>query len=156
MWFFFIFIFLSITQVVKSQCHNLLSQKLDSIDMIPYVMYDKAVFSVKSGITSYVKLSDVSYKTKLAFLIQSQDLGDTLKVSLITLNRQVLAKKLITRDDYILRYQPMKKTENYFLMIETKLVLDDEKKPIKGCYAIAILERVSKKPFKSIQKIEWK
>ena len=64
------------------------------------------------------------------------DLGDTLKVSLITLNRHVLTKKLITKDDYMLRYQPMKKTENYFLMIETKQVLDEEKRAIKDNFFI--------------------
>ena len=153
--FLFLTLFL-ITNTLYSQCFDLLSNKLDSIDIIPYVLYDKVVFQVKSGQTTYVKLNDVSYKTKLAFLFQSKDLGDTLKVSLITLNSHVLTKKIITKDDYMFRYQPMKKTENYFLMIETKQVLDEEKRVIKGCYGIAILERVTKKPFKSLQKIEWK
>ena len=153
---FLFFTFFLITNSAFSQCFDLLSNKLDSTDIIPYILYDKVVFEVTSGKTSYVKLLDVKYKTKLAFLFQSKDLGDTLKVSLVTLNRKVLASKLITRDDFYLRYQPMNRTENYFLIVETKPVLDEEKKPIKGCYGIAILERVTKKPFKSLQKIEWK
>jgi len=136
-----------------SQCHDLLSTKLENIEMIPYALYDKVVFQMKPGQTSYVKLNNVSYKTKLAFLFQSKDLGDTMRVSLITLNRKLLATKLITNDDCILRYQPVRKTENYFLKIESKSNSDSIN---IGCCGIAILERVIKKPFKSIQKIDWK
>jgi hypothetical protein len=126
------------------------------MEILPYVLYDKVVYHVKSGTVTYIKISDVSYKKKLAFVFQSENLGDTLKVKLITLNRKVLTKKNITKDDCIMRYEPMKKTENYFLMIESKPILDENNKPIMGCYGIAILERVTKKPFKSVQKIQWK
>jgi hypothetical protein len=126
------------------------------MEILPYILYDKLVYDVQSGKSFYVKISDISYKTKLAFLFQSENLGDSLDVSLITLNWKVLSKKIITKDDFIIRYEPMKKSENYFLVIKSKPILDDFGKPISGCIGIAILERVTKKPFKSIQKIEWK
>lgn len=153
---FLLTLFLFISNLSFSQCFQLLSDKLDSMEILPYILYDKVVSHVKSGTVTYIRLNDVSYKTKLAFVFQSEDLGDTLKVKLITLNRKVLSKKNITKDDCIFRYEPMKKTENYFLMIETKPVLNEDNKAIMGCYGIAILERVTKKPFKSLQKIEWK
>jgi hypothetical protein len=153
--FLFLTLFL-ITNTLYSQCFELLSNKLDSIDIIPYALYDRVVYDVESGKSFYVKISDVSYKTKLAFLFQSENLGDSLDVSLITLNWKVLAKKIITKDDFILRYEPVKKSENYYLMIKSKPILNDIGKPISGCVGIAILERVTRKPFRSIQKIEWK
>ena len=153
--FLFLILFL-ITNTSYSQCFELLSNKLDSIDIIPYALYDRVVYDVESGKSFYVKISDVSYKTKLAFLFQSENLGDSLDISLITLNWKVLAKKIITKDDFILRYEPVKKSENYYLMIKSKPILNDIGKPISGCVGIAILERVTRKPFRSIQKIEWK
>jgi hypothetical protein len=153
---FLLIFFLFISNLSFSQCFQLLANKLDSIDIIPYALYDKLMYDVESGKSFYVKISDVSYKTKLAFLFQSENLGDSLDVSLITLNWKVLSKKIITKDDFILRYEPMKKSENYFLVIKSKPILNDVGKPISGCIGIAILERVTKKPFKSIQKIEWK
>lgn len=153
---FLLTLFLFISNLSFSQCFQLLANKLDSIDIIPYALYDKLMYNVQSGKSFYVKISDVSYKTKLAFLFQSENLGDSLDVSLITLNWKVLSKKIITKDDFILRYEPMKKSENYFLVIKSKPILNDVGKPISGCIGIAILERVTKKPFKSIQKIEWK
>lgn len=153
---FLLTLFLFISNLSFSQCFQLLANKLDSIEFLPYILYDKLVYDVKSGKSFYVKISDVSYKTKLAFLFQSENLGDSLDVSLITLNWKVLSNKIITKDDFILRYEPMKKSENYFLVIKSKPILNDVGKPISGCVGIAILERVTKKPFKSIQKIEWK
>ena len=153
--FLFLTLFL-ITNTLYSQCFELLSNKLDSIDIIPYALYDRVVYDVESGKSFYVKISDVSYKTKLAFLFQSENLGDSLEISLITLNWKVLAKKIITKDDFILRYEPMKKSENYYLMIKTKKTLNEIGEIISGCVGIAILERVTRKPFRSIQKIEWK
>ena len=153
--FLFLILFL-VTNTLYSQCFELLSNKLDSIDIIPYALYDRVVYDVESGKSFYVKISDVSYKTKLAFLFQSENLGDSLDVSLITLNWKVLTKKIITKDDFILRYEPVKKSENYYLMIKSKPILNEIGKPISGCVGIAILERVTRKPFKSIQKIEWK
>jgi hypothetical protein len=153
---FLLLFFLFISNLSFSQCFQLLANKLDSVEILPYILYDKLMYDVKSGKSFYVKISDVSYKTKLAFLFQSENLGDSLDVSLITLNWKVLSKKIITKDDFILRYEPMKKSENYFLVIKSKPILNDVGKPISGCLGIAILERVTKKPFKSIQKIEWK
>jgi hypothetical protein len=151
-----VLLFIFITNMSFGQCLNLLASKLDSMDIIPYVLNDKITKEVKSGQTSYVKLDDVAFKTKLSFLIQSSDLGDTLTVSFITLNRYILAQKKITNQDCILRYEPLKNTQNYFLKIETKPVLDEFKKPITGCYSIAVLERVTRLPFRTIQNIEWK
>jgi hypothetical protein len=153
---FLLTLFLFISNLSFSQCFQLLANKLDSIDIIPYALYDKLMYDVESGKSFYVKISDVSYKTKLAFLFQSENLGDSLDVSLITLNWKVLSKKIITKDDFILRYEPMKKSENYFLVIKSKPILNDVGKPISGCIGIAILERLTKRPFKQIQKIEWK
>lgn len=153
---FLLLFFLFISNLSFSQCFQLIANKLDSMEILPYILYDKLVYDVQSGKSFYVKISDISYKTKLAFLFQSENLGDSLDVSLITLNWKVLSKKIITKDDFIIRYEPMKKSENYFLVIKSKPILDDFGKPISGCIGIAILERVTKKPFKSIQKIEWK
>jgi hypothetical protein len=153
---FLLTLFLFISNLSFSQCFELLANKLDSMEILPYILYDKLMYDVESGKSFYVKVSDVSYKTKLAFLFQSENLGDSLDVSLITLNWKVLSNKIITKDDFILRYEPMKKSENYFLVIKSKPILNDVGKPISGCIGIAILERVTKKPFKSIQKIEWK
>ena len=154
---FLLTLFLFISNLSFSQCFQLLANKLDSIDIIPYALYDKLMYDdVKSGESLHVIISDVSYKTKLAFLFQSENLGDSLDVSLITLNWKVLSKKIITKDDFILRYEPMKKSENYFLVIKSKPILNDVGKPISGCIGIAILERLTKRPFKQIQKIEWK
>lgn len=138
--------------VTKSQCFNLLSTKLDNIEKLPYSLIDKRVYDIKSGNIYSVKLSNISYKTKLAFLVQSFGVKDSVDVTLTTLNRRVLAKKLLTNEDCILRYEPFKKTENYFLLI--KIPYSQEKKI--GCIGILILERVTKKPFTKIQKIEWK
>lgn len=139
-----------------SQCFELLSNKIDSMEIIPYYLHDKLVDEVESGNTVVITISDVEYKSKRFFLFQQSDLGDTLDVALMTLNKKVLARKYITKDDYILRCDPFWKSGNYFLVITTKKKLDDINKPVIGCLGIAILERLTKRPFKKIQKIDWK
>jgi len=126
------------------------------MDIIPYGLREKSVYNIPSGKTISLKIRDVKYKSKFAFLFQWHDLGDTMDVTLITLNWKVLARKTITKDDYILRYEPFKKSENYFLIVTTKVKLDSNKKPLTGCLGMAVLERLVKRPFKQIQKIGWK
>jgi hypothetical protein len=153
--FFFILFFTCL--VGQSQCYELLENRLEQTGEIPYSMVDKLVLDVKSGRTISIKVRNVEYKTKLGFIFQSTNIGDTLDVSLITLNRKVLARKKITKDDDFLRYDPFRKSENYFLIVETKAVIDtSNKKPLTGCLGIAVLERVKRKALKKVQKIEWK
>jgi len=153
--FLFLILFF-ISNISFSQCFELLSVKLDSTENVPYGLHGKAVYSIPSGRTISLKVNDVKYKSKLAFLFQWYDLGDTIDVSLITLNWKILAKKTLTKNDCILRYEPFKKSENYFLIVTTRVKLGDNKKPLTGCLGMAILERLTKRPFKQIQKIEWK
>jgi hypothetical protein len=149
-------LFSFISNLAHSQCYELLSNKLDSTENLPYGLHEKAVYSIPSGKTISLKIRDVKYKSKFAFLFQWHDLGDTMDVTLVTLNWKVLARKTITKNDFILRYEPFKKSENYFLIVTTKVKLDSNKKPLTGCLGMAILERLTKRPFKKIQKIEWK
>ena len=149
-------VFCLIFGTAHSQCFELLSNKIDSMEIIPYYLIDKLEYTVESGKTIVVTVSSVEYKSKLFFLFQQSDLGDTLDVSLMTLNKKVLARKYITKDDYILRCDPFWKSGNYFLLITTKKKLDDTNQPVIGCLGIAVLERLTKRPFKKIQRIDWK
>ena len=151
----FIFFFFFLTHTLFGQCHQLLSDRLYSISDIPYLLVENFVFDVKTGETVAVKIKNVAYKTKLGFIFETHDVGDTLKVSLITLNRKVLASKIITKNDYFFRYEPFRKSDNYFLIIKSKPILDEYNKPKNGCIGIAVVERVKKKAFKKLQKIEW-
>jgi hypothetical protein len=152
----FTIIFSFIFNLAHSQCYELLSNKLDSTENVPYGLYEKSTYNIPSGKTISLKVRNVKYKSKLAFLFQWSDLGDTIDVSLITLNWKVLARKTLTKNDCILRYEPFKKSENYYLIVTTKVKLDSNKKPLTGCLGMAILERLTKRPFKQIQKIDWK
>ena len=153
--FLFLILF-SISNISYSQCFELLSEKLNNLDILPYVLYNKIVYESTSGKTLYIKLDDLAFRTKLIFILQSNNLGDSLDVSLVTLNNKILNSKIITKQDCTLRCDPLKKTENYFLIVKSKPVLDEFKRPISGCLGIAVLERVKKRPFKTMQKIEWK
>lgn len=153
--FLFLILF-SISNISYSQCFELLSEKLNNLDILPYVLYNKIVYESTSGKTFYIKLDDLAFRTKLIFILQSNNLGDSLDVSLVTLNNKILNSKIITKQDCTLRCDPLNKTENYFLIVKSKPVLDEFKRPISGCLGIAILERVKKRPFKKIQKIDWK
>lgn len=149
-----LFVFL-ITLASKGQCYELLNKRLENIGDIPYVMVENFVLDVKTGQTIGVKIRNVAYKTKLGFIFDSYELGDTLDIGLYTLNRKLLTSKKITKDDYFLRYDPFRKSENYFLIIKTPLRLDSTKRPIVGCVGISVVERVKRKAFKKLQKIEW-
>ena len=151
----FTFILFLVTHLSNSQCFEKLNARLDSIDDIPYVMEEKFVFDVKSGKLLFIKVKNVFYKTKLGFIFQSHNLGDTLDVTLMTLNKKILTRKKITNNDYFLRYEPFRKSENYFLSVQTKTQLDSNKRVIEGCLGVVIVERVSKKAFKSVQNIKW-
>lgn len=150
--FFLFSLFLLISGLVKAQCFSILSNKLETLETIPYSLVDKRVYDIESGKIYSVKISNVQFKSKLAFLIQTYGVADSIDVTLTTLNRKVLAKKIIKNDDCILRYEPFKKSENYFLLI--KIPTSKEKQ--KGCLGLLILERVTKRPFKKVQKIRWK
>jgi hypothetical protein len=154
--FFLFLILFFISNISFSQCFELLSNKLDSTKNIPYGLHEKSVYDIPSGKSISLKIYDVKYKSKFVFLFQWYDLGDTIDVTLITLNWKVLARKTLTKNDCILRYEPFKKSEDYFLIVTTKVKLGDNKKPLTGCLGMAILERLTKRPFKQIQKIEWK
>lgn len=150
--FLFVFIFLIISEFCKSQCFSQLSSELDKLEKIPYSLMDKRVYDIESGKTYCIKLSRIPYRTKLGFLIQTDGVSDSIDVTLTTLNRKILAKKLITNKDCILRHEPFKKTENYFLLI--KIHFSKEKQ--KGCLGLLILERITKRPLGRVQKIRWK
>jgi len=145
-------LFFLISDLVQSQCFDILSKRLENLETIPYSLVDKRVYDIESGKTYSVKISNVQFKTKLGFLIQTNGVTDSIDVTLTTLNRKVLARKIIKNDDCILRYEPFKKSENYFLLIKVPSSKDKQ----KGCLGLLILERVTKKPFKRIQKIRWK
>ena len=153
--FLFLMLFL-VTNTLYSQCFELLSKRLDSIENIPYGLHEKSVYDVPSGKSISIKIYDVKYKSKFAFLFQWHNLGDTMYVTLMTLNKKILARKTITKNDCILRYEPFRKSENYFLIVTTGVKLDEDKKPLTGCLGMLILERLTKRPFKKIQKIDWK
>jgi len=125
---------------------------LEDLENIPYSLVDKIVYDVESGKTYSVKISNVQFKTKLGFLIQTYGIDDSIDVTLTTLNRKVLSRKIIKNDDCILRYEPFKKSENYFLLI--KIPFSKEKQ--KGCLGLLIMERITKRPFSKVQKIKWK
>jgi hypothetical protein len=144
------------SQLVYSQCSEILNSVLDTIGIIPYALVDKNVYNIKSGKNLEIMVPDAPYKKKYAFLIFGNNVGDTLNVSLITINRHTLSSKKITTNDFRFKYDPFIKSGNYFLRIETKEILDEEKKPITGCVGVVTLERVSSKGFKKLQKIEWK
>jgi hypothetical protein len=97
-------VFCLIFGTAHSQCFELLSNKIDSMEIIPYYLHDKLVDEVESGKTIVVTIRDVEYKSKRFFLFQQNNLGDTLDVALMTLNKKVLARKYITKDDYILSF----------------------------------------------------
>jgi hypothetical protein len=137
---------------VKSQCFNLLSERLDSLQKIPYAYVDKKVWGVESGQNFSIKIADVKYKSKLAFLFQVFGVGDTLEVTLKTLNQKVLSKKKLTNKDCILRYDPFKKSENYFIIVK----IQPNKEKLKGCIGLVIMQRVTTKSFQKVQKINWK
>lgn len=151
----FTLILFFLTLTTKSQCYELLNKRLENVGDIPYVMVENFVLDVKTGQTIGVKIRNVAYKTKLGFIFSSHELGDTLDIGLYTLNRKLLTSKKITKDDYFLRYDPFRKSENYFLFIKTPLRLDSTKKAVVGCIGISVVERVKKKAFKKLQKIEW-
>jgi hypothetical protein len=151
---FFILAFI-FCQSSFGQCHESLYKKLENIEEIPYVMVDKFVFDIKTGSTLAIKIDDVAYKTKLGFIFDSPNITDTLYVKLMTLNRKVLTSKKVTPNDYFLRHEPFRKSEYYFLLVETKKTFDSDNAPVTGCLGIAVLERVKKKAFKKLQKIEW-
>lgn len=151
--FFLILFFIS--YIGHTQCYELVDHSLENIGDIPYAMVDKFVFDVKSGKSVIIKIRNVEYKSKLGFLLLSNNLGDTIDVSLLTLNRKVLTRKRITNSDYFLRYEPFRKSENYFLSIQTKTLLDSNKRVLSGCLAVVVLERVKKKAFVPLQKIKW-
>jgi len=140
----------------RAQCFELLSKRLDSVSEMPYGLHEKTVYYVQAGKSVSLKISDVKYKSKLAFVFQWHDLGDTIDVALMTLNWKTLAKKTMTKTDCILRYEPFKKSENYFLIVTTREKLNPDRQPITGCLGLAILERLTRRPFKPIQRIEWK
>ena len=149
------FLLFFISFISKSQCYELIDNRLNSIDDIPYALVERFVIESKSGKQISVKVKNVEYKTKLGFIIKSNNLGDTLDVTLMTLNKKVLAKKKITSTDDFLRHEPFRKSENYFMIIQTKALIDSTKQPVYGCLGIIILERVKKKTFSKVQKIEW-
>jgi len=141
-----------ISNLVCGQCFDILSTKLDNLEVIPYSLVDKRVYDVESGKTYTVKISDVQFKTKLAFLIQTHGIADSIDVTLITLNWKVLSRKIVKNGDCILRCDPFKKSENYFLLIK----IPPTKEVQKGCLGLLILKRETKRAFKKVQKIEWK
>jgi len=140
------------SNLVYGQCFDALSKKLDNIEAIPYSLFDKKVYEVESGKTYTVTISDVQFKTKFLFLIQTDGIPDSIDVTLSTLNWKVLAKKTFKNDDFILRCEPFKKSENYFLLIK----IPPTKEVQKGCLGLLILKRETKRAFKKLQKIEWK
>ena len=150
--FYLFYLFLLISNLANGQCFDVLYKKLEDLENIPYSLVDKIVYDVESGKTYSVKISNVQFKTKLGFLIQTYGIDDSIDVTLTTLNRKVLSRKIIKNDDCILRYEPFKKSENYFLLI--KIPFSKEKQ--KGCLGLLIMERITKRPFSKVQKIKWK
>lgn len=136
---------------IRSQCFELLYKRIDSLESLPYSLVDKVVRNVESGKTYTLMIPNVAYKTKLGFIFQTYGVSDTIDVILSTLNRKVLEKKTITNGDCILRHDPFMRSENYFLIMKTK----KSNVPLRGCVGILILERVKKKAFRKLQRIEW-
>jgi len=150
--FYLFYLFLFISNLGYGQCFDVLSKKLENLETIPYSLVDKIVYDVESGKTYTIKISNVQFKTKLAFLIQTYGIVDSIDVTLITLNWKILSKKTIKNDDCILRYDPFKKSENYFLIIKIPPTKDKQ----KGCLGLLILKRETKRTFGKLQKIKWK
>jgi hypothetical protein len=152
----FLILFLLITSATFSQCNKPISKKIKNLGDIPYVMVNRDIYESKSGEIIYIKISDVYFKSKLKFIFQSNNLGDTLDVSMVAINRRVLVRKKITNEDCEINYQPFPNSGYYFFVIQTKKVLDEENRPIKGCVGLITLERVTKKGFRKLQKVKWK
>ena len=152
----FLIVFLLVHYASFSECEKLISNKLKSLGDIPYRKFNKEFFEVKSGDVFNIKLTDVFFKAKHKFLFQSENLGDTLDISLVGINRRILFRKKITNDDCIIDYEPFIKSGNYFFVIQTKKVLDEDSKPIMGCLGLVTFERITYKNFRKLQRIKWK
>ena len=146
---------LLILNSANAQCFELLTNKLDSIQSKPYALVKKLEYQIESGKTLIVFLQNVEYRTKFTFLIQQSGLNDTLSVSLLTINRQVLNKKVLTREDPILRCNTLKKSGDYFLLITTKERVDEFNKPLWGCLGIVVLERRTSTRFRRLHSLKW-
>ena len=153
--FLLIVLLLLLPNTGSSQCFDLLEKKLNTFEKIPYEMVDRFVFDIPSSQPISIKIKDGKYKSKLGFMFQFNNLGDTLYVSLYTLNRKLLASKKITNDDCFLRYEPFIKSENYFLIVHTQKQPAADKQKTTGCLGLAIVERVKRKGLKEVQKITW-
>jgi hypothetical protein len=151
----FLIIFLLVHYASFSQCDVLIRKKSKNLGDIPYVITKKEVYKTKSGQTVNITLSDIFFKAKHRFIFQSENLGDTLDVSLVAINRRTLLQKKITNDDCIIDYEPFIKSGHYFFVIKTKKVLNDENKPIEGCVGMIMLERVTRKNLRKLQRIKW-
>ena len=119
-------------------------------------MTDVFVYNVPSRESVSIKIRGGKYKSKLGFIFQFDNLGDTLYVYLYTLNRKLLTSKIVTNDDCFLRYEPFIKSENYFLIIHMQKQPAADKQKTAGCLGLAVVERVKRKGLKKVQKITWK
>jgi len=152
----FLLLLLLLPKSGSSQCFDLLEKKLKTIGKIPYEMEERYVWNVPSRNSISIKIKDGKYKSKLGFIFQFDNLGDTLYVYLYTLNRKLLAYKEVTNEDCFFRYEPFVKSENYFLIVHMQKQPDAVKEKTSGCLGLAVVERVKRKGLKKVQKIEWK
>ena len=71
----FTIIFSFIFNLAHSQCYELLSNKLDSTENLPYGLREKSVYNIPSGKTISLKIRDVKYKSKFVCGIRSLSLA---------------------------------------------------------------------------------
>ena len=154
--FLLILLLLLLPNTGSSQCFDLLEKKLNTFEKIPYEMVGRFVFDIPSRKSVSIKINDGKYKSKLGFIFQFNNLGDTLYVSLYTLNRKLLAYKKVTNEDCFLRYEPFIKSENYFLIVHMQKQPTVDKQKTAGCLGLAVVERVKRKGLKKVQRIDWK
>lgn len=137
--YFFFIIFFIITIVSKSQdsCYLLKKNNYKEIKKISYPLSDKLNLKIPVNTSVYIKIREVSYKEKLLFVFYFYNLGDTIEVKLVTLNRILITSKKITKKDNIFKTPPFKKSGTYFLFVKTyRLKNNDE--DILGCVNLFI------------------
>jgi hypothetical protein len=132
------------THLTFGQCLDI-ARNLEKLERTPYLLIDKNIYDIKSNCFIKIRGLRGNKKARLVFIMEG--FKNPIEVTVLTLNRHKLAKKIITNEDNTLNVIP-KKSETYFLYID----INEDPRAGKKCIGIAILERTNKKRF---QKIIW-
>lgn len=141
--------------IAHAQCYELLKKTLDSTKKTQLGLVEKLELHLQSGKTTVISLRGVKHKSRYTLLFQEENLTDSIDVTLLTINRKTINRKIITKSDHILRCRSFLKSGKYFLVITTRKKIDQFGKPLEGCLGIAILERVRNTSFRKPYRIKW-